>query len=128
VAGNPTVTKPSDFGGDGVVVKIRPGVFAHYYHMVTGSVRVEVGQRVWSGRKLGLLGNSGNTSGPHLHFGITDGRDPLTSNSLPFEIDRFRFEGTAAPGPTPGELIVSGEPRDERRSHPLATSVSDYSR
>ena len=128
VAGNPTVTKPSDFGGNGVVVKIRPGVFAHYYHMVTGSVRVEAGQRVRTGRKLGLLGNSGNTSGAHLHFGITDGRDPLASNSLPFEIDRFRFEGTAAVGPTPGELTLSGKPHDERRAHPLATSVSDYSR
>jgi murein DD-endopeptidase MepM/ murein hydrolase activator NlpD len=125
---NPTVTKPSEFGGNGVVVKIRPGVFAHYYHMVTGSVRVEVGQRVRTGQRLGLFGNSGNTTGPHLHFGINNGRNPLTSDSLPFEIDRFRFEGTAAPGPTPGELIVSGEPRDERRSHPLATSVSDYSR
>jgi hypothetical protein len=128
VAGNPTVTKPSDFGGNGVVVKIRPGVFAHYYHMVTGSVRVEAGQRVRAGRKLGLLGNSGNTSGPHLHFGINNGRNPLTSDSLPFEIDRFRFEGTAAPGAAPGELIVTGTPHDERRSHPLATSVSDYSR
>ena len=125
---NPTVTKPSDFGGNGVVVKIRPGVFAHYYHMQTGSVRVEVGQRVRSGRKLGLLGNTGNTSGAHLHFGITDGRNALASNSLPFEIDRFRFEGTASAGPTPGELTVSGTPHDERRSHPLATSVSDYSR
>ena len=93
---NPTVTKPSDFGGNGVVVKIRPGVFAHYYHLQPGSVRVEVGQRVRTGQKLGLLGNSGNTEGPHLHFGINEGRSPLTSNSLPFEIDRFRFEGTAA--------------------------------
>jgi len=125
---NPTVTKPSDFGGNGVVVKVRPGQFAHYYHMQTGSVRVEVGQRVRTGQKLGLLGNTGNTSGAHLHFGFTDGRNALTTNSLPFEIDRFRFEGTASAGPTPGELTVSGTPRDERRSHPLATSVSDYSR
>jgi hypothetical protein len=128
VAGNPTVTKPSEFGGNGVVIKIRPGVFAHYYHMVTGSVRVEAGQRVRTGRKLGLFGNSGNTSGPHLHFGITDGRDPLTSTSLPFEIDRFRLEGTAAAGQTPGEVTVTGKPHDERRSHPLVTSVTDYSR
>ena len=125
---NPTVTKPSDYGGNGVVIEIRPGVFAHYFHMQTGSVSVEVGQRVRTGQKLGLLGNSGNTSGPHLHFGITDGRDTLTTNSLPFEIDRFRFEGTADPGPTPGEVTVTGKPHNERRSHPLLTSISDYSR
>jgi murein DD-endopeptidase MepM/ murein hydrolase activator NlpD len=125
---NPTITKPSQFGGNGVVVKIRPGVFGQYYHLQPGSVRVEVGQRVRTGQKLGLFGNSGNTTGPHLHFGINDGPGPLTSNSLPFEIDRFRFEGTAAAGPTPGEVTVTGEPHDERRSHPLFTSVSDYSR
>jgi hypothetical protein len=125
---NPTVTKPSQFGGNGVVIKIRPGVFAHYYHLQPGSVRVKVGQRVRTGQELGLFGNSGNTTGAHLHFGITDGRSPLTSNSLPFEIDSFRFEGRVAAGSIPGELTVTGKPRDERRSHPLATSVSDYSR
>ena len=65
---NPTITKPSQFGGNGVVVKIRPGVFGHYYHLQPGSVRVEVGQRVRTGQKLGLLGNTGNTTGPHLHY------------------------------------------------------------
>jgi murein DD-endopeptidase MepM/ murein hydrolase activator NlpD len=127
-ADNPTVTEPSHFGGNGVVVKIRPGEFAHYYHLQPGSVRVRGGQRVRTGQKLGLFGNSGNTQGAHLHFGITDGPHPLTSDSLPFEIDRFRFEGTAAAGPTPGELTLTGKPHDEHRSHPLATSVSDYSR
>ena len=125
---NPTVTKPSEFGGNGVVVKIRRGVFAHYYHLQPGSVRVEDGQRVQTGQKLGLFGNSGNSTGAHLHFGFTDGRNPLTSNSLPFEIDRFRFEGAAVAGPTPGELTLTGKPHDERRSHPIVTSVSDYSR
>jgi hypothetical protein len=128
VAGNPTVTKPSDFGGNYVVVKIRPGVFANYEHLQTGSIRVEVGQRVRTGQQLGLLGNSGNTSGPHLHFGINDGPDPLGSNSLPFEIDRSRFEGTAGAGPNPGEVTVTGKPHNARREHPLITSISDYSR
>ena len=103
-------------------------MFANYHHMQPGSVSVDVGQRVRAGQKLGLLGNSGNTQGPHLHFGINDGRSTLGSNSLPFQIDRFRFEGTARAGMTPGELTVTGTPHDERRSHPLVTSVSDYSR
>jgi Peptidase family M23 len=128
LADNPTVTKPSQFGGNGVVVKIRPGQFAHYYHLQPDSVLVKVGQRVRTGQKLGLFGNSGNTTGAHLHFGITDGPHPLASSSLPFEIDRFRFEGTAAAGPTPGELTLTGKPHAARRSHPLLTSVSDYSR
>ena len=126
VQGNPTVTKPRDFGGNSVAVKVEPGVFAYYAHMQPGSVRVDVGERVRTGQKIGLLGNSGNTSGPHLHFGINDRRNPLTANSLPFEIDHFRFEGTAGPGPTQGEVTVTGKPHRARAEHPLLNSVSDY--
>jgi hypothetical protein len=125
---NPTVHAPSQFAGSNVVIRMRRGVFAQYDHLQPGSIPVEVGDRVRTGQKLGLLGNSGNTSGPHLHFAITDGRNPLSSNSLPFEIDRFRLEGTAAVGPVPGQLVLSGQPRELRRAHPLAQSVSDYSR
>jgi hypothetical protein len=124
---NPTLNKPGDYSGNGVVERIRPGVFADYYHFQPGSVSVKVGQRLRAGQKLGLLGNSGNTTGPHLHFGIVAGRNPLTSNSLPFEIGSYRFEGTAAI-PGPGEVTVTGKPHREKRSHPLATSVSDFSR
>ena len=128
LADNPTVTRPSEFGGNGVVVKIRPGVFALYAHMQPDSVQVEVGQRVRTGQTLGLLGNSGNTAGPHLHFTINEGQGTLTYAGLPHEIDRYRLAGTAAPGAAPGELVVTGEPQRERGSYPLATSVSDYSR
>jgi murein DD-endopeptidase MepM/ murein hydrolase activator NlpD len=89
-------------------------------------VLVKVGQQVRTGQTLGLLGNSGNTQGAHLHFGITDGPQALDSNSLPIEIDRFRLEGTAAAGANPGELNMTGKPRDMRQSLPLLTSVSAY--
>ena len=125
---NPTVHAPSQFAGNNVVVRMGRGVYAHYDHLQPGSIPVEVGDRVRSGQKLGLLGNSGNTSGPHLHFAITDGRHPFTSNSLPFEIDRFRLEGVAQVGTVAGQLVVSGKPHEVRRAHPLAQSVSDYSR
>jgi hypothetical protein len=126
LADNPSVNTPVQFGGNGVVIKIRPGVFAHYYHMKPGSVLVKVGQRVRTGQKLGLVGNSGNTQGAHLHFGITDGPQALGSDSIPFEIDRFRLQGTATVGENPGELTVIGKPHTVYRSHPLLTSVTAY--
>ena len=52
----------------------------------------------------------------------------LTYAGLPYEIDRYRLEGAAAPGAAAGELVVTGEPQRERGSYPLATSVRDYSR
>jgi hypothetical protein len=127
VGGNPTVTKPRDFGGNSVTVRVEPGVFAFYAHMQPGSILVKVGERVRTGQKIGLLGNSGNTSGPHLHFGINDGRNPLTADSLPFEIDRFRFDGTAGTA-TGGEVPVTGKSHSAHREHPLVRSVSDYRR
>lgn len=125
---NPFLRRPFDYGGNGVVVKVRRNVFVHYYHLQPGSVHVKAGERVRTGQELGLLGNSGNTDAPHLHFSINEGPSPLASTSLPYEIDRFRLEGTAAAGQAPGEVTVTGAPQDERRSYPLVTSVSDYSR
>ncbi len=58
--------------------------------------------------------------------GLTDGPQTLGSNSLPFEIDRFRLQGTAEPSGTPGQLTVTGEPHNMVRAHPLLKSVTAY--
>jgi hypothetical protein len=80
-------------GGNYVVVRVDRGHFAFYAHLQPGSLRVRRGDRVRPGEVLGLLGNSGNTDAPHLHFHVMDGPSPLRSNGLPFVIDRFRGIG-----------------------------------
>jgi peptidase M23-like protein len=120
-----------DFAGNYVVVRIRRGVYAVYGHVRPGTVRVRVGQRVRTGQQLGELGNSGNTTAPHLHFGIHDGPDPLTANSLPYEFDRFRFAGVAEQQDLPSgqlapEVSVTGTPRRMRRTYPLSSAVVDF--
>ena len=92
-------------GGNYVVVDIGHGHFAFYAHMQPGSLRVDVGQRVRKGQVLGLLGNTGNSSGPHLHFHVMDGPGPLSSNGLPYEIRSFDSEGTNT---TPVEDLEAG--------------------
>jgi hypothetical protein len=81
--------------GNHAVVDIGSGRFAFYAHMQPGSVRVQVGDVVQRGQVLGLLGNSGNTDGPHLHFHVMDGPSPLGSNGLPFVFRAFESEGTS---------------------------------
>ncbi|HEX8753738.1 MAG TPA: M23 family metallopeptidase [Solirubrobacterales bacterium] len=86
----------ADAGGNHVVVAIGHGRYAFYAHLQPGSVRVRVGQRVSAGEPLGLLGNSGNSNVPHLHFQLMSGPTPLASNGIPFTFRRFRGEGTLA--------------------------------
>lgn len=54
--------------GLGVVLQTGPYRFI-YCHL--GNVDVTTGQQVTVGQRLGLTGNTGNSTGPHLHFGIT---------------------------------------------------------
>jgi murein DD-endopeptidase MepM/ murein hydrolase activator NlpD len=125
-AENPTLHGRADFSGNSVVERIAPGEYAAYAHMQTGSVRVKVGQRMRTGQVIGLLGNSGNTSGPHLHFGIQDSPNVLASDSLPFEIGSFTVQGTAVPGSTPGTLTVTGKPHRATLSEPMEDDVYDF--
>jgi hypothetical protein len=125
---NPTLHTPDDLGGNYVVERIGRRRYAVYAHMKTGSVRVRRGQRLRTGQVIGLLGNSGNTTGPHLHFGIYDGPGPLTSNSVPFQFNQFRFQGNAGQGATPNSISLTGKPRRVRRAEPLINSVTAFSR
>ncbi|MFE7129621.1 M23 family metallopeptidase [Streptomyces sp. NPDC057638] len=54
--------------GNAVVVKHTNGTYSQYAHLST--VQVSAGQQVKAGQQIALSGNTGNSSGPHLHFEI----------------------------------------------------------
>jgi hypothetical protein len=83
-------------GGNYVSLDLGAGRFAFYGHLQPRSLRVKPGEKVRRGQVLGLVGNSGNSDAPHLHFQITDGASPLGSEGLPYEIDSFEVQGTGA--------------------------------
>ncbi|HEX2660814.1 MAG TPA: M23 family metallopeptidase, partial [Polyangia bacterium] len=99
--------------GNYVVEQLDDGRFALYAHMRPGSPRVKVGDRVRRGQVLGLVGNSGNSTGPHLHFHITDGPSPLGSNGLPYVFDRFDLLATVDLD-DPNAPVVFTPPPQER--------------
>ncbi|MEO6012722.1 MAG: M23 family metallopeptidase [Devosia sp.] len=71
-------------GGNAVIIDISNGHFAFYAHMQQGSVTVKAGDVVKAGDLIGLLGNSGKTVGPHLHFHLTDSPSTMNANGVPF--------------------------------------------
>jgi hypothetical protein len=74
--------------GNCVVLALPGGVFATYAHLQPGSLQVKAGDRVRRGQILGRVGNSGNATGPHLHFHLATGPG-LEGEGLPYAIETF---------------------------------------
>lgn len=68
--------------GNYVIIEGEKG-FAMYGHLRDGSVLVRDGERVEKSQLVGAVGNSGNSSMPHLHFQLQSGPDPRTATAVP---------------------------------------------
>jgi murein DD-endopeptidase MepM/ murein hydrolase activator NlpD len=66
-----------------VVVKHSDGTLANYCHLAPRSAKVRVGQKVRAGELLAASGNTGFTSGPHLHFAVFKARDGYGRQTIP---------------------------------------------
>ena len=73
-------------GGFGNYVKVEhaDGKITYYAHMRKWSVAVSTGQHVDCGDKLGQVGSSGYSTGPHIHFQV---RTPVYGDDDPFAGD-----------------------------------------
>ncbi|MCY0986144.1 M23 family metallopeptidase [Nannocystis sp. ILAH1] len=58
-------------GGNGVIIDHGFGEASSLWHMIPGTVTVKVGDKVELGQELGKVGNSGHSSGPHIHFHVS---------------------------------------------------------
>ena len=90
----PTKIDYGNMVGNFISLDIGGGRFAGYAHLQPGSMRVKAGQFVHRGDVLGLVGNSGNSDIPHLHFQISDGPSLIESEGLPYLIDHFQSVGS----------------------------------
>jgi murein DD-endopeptidase MepM/ murein hydrolase activator NlpD len=121
--------------GNSVVLDLGDGRFGFYAHMQPGSVRVKKGDKVRRGQVLGLVGNSGNTLAPHVHFHVMDGPSPIDSNGLPYLMDRFSVSergvsteafGAAETMGVPLEVEPVQYPGTHRNELPLDLSVATF--
>lgn len=84
------------YGGRANFVRILhdDGTMALYAHLKPEGVMVRAGQRVRAGQLIGLSGNTGYTTGPHLHFAVQVNRG-MTLESIPFRLAPLPRPATA---------------------------------
>jgi murein DD-endopeptidase MepM/ murein hydrolase activator NlpD len=120
-------------GGNHVIVDIGESRFALYAHMQSGSLRVKVGDKVKRGDVLGLVGNSGNSTEPHLHFHICNANSPLGCEGLPYAFTSYESEegedksdtSPSSGGPAPHR--TKAEPVRHKLELPLEGAVVKFS-
>jgi len=83
-------------GGNYLTLDLGAGRYAFYAHLHPGSARVKIGDKVHRGQVLALLGNTGNSDAPHLHFHISDANSPLGAEGLPYTFAAYQTLGKAS--------------------------------
>lgn len=86
--------------GNYVTLDLGHGRFAVYAHLQPHSFKVKLGDKVRMGQALALLGNSGNSDAPHLHFQLVDANSPLGSEGIPYELETFTELGVVTDSAT----------------------------
>lgn len=81
-------------GGNWVALKIADGRYGMYAHLIPGSLKVKKGDRVKKGDVVGLVGNTGNSTAPHLHFHVSTTPHWINSVGVPYLIDSYSAVGT----------------------------------
>lgn len=87
--------------GNFVVIDHGQGEFSFLAHLRKGSVAVSEGEMVDAGDRVGVCGNSGNSSEPHLHYHLQDTADFGAGQGLPAQFQDYRADG---------EVVERGEP------------------
>lgn len=83
------ITKET-IGGNYIIIDIGNDIHAIYGHLIPNSLKVSIGDNVKKGQVIGLLGNSGNSDAPHLHFHLESKSNAfLGGEGMPYLITEF---------------------------------------
>jgi hypothetical protein len=113
--------------GNAVAISHANGEFSYFGHLRQGSIEVNVGQVVKRHTRLGRVGNSGHSPGPHLHFHLMEGPNLLIDQGLPVRMSRFWAGGQYFEQPTfiPTRMIVTGPQRARNTDEPSSAPTPD---
>lgn len=98
----PGVMNAKQILGNHVVIDHGNGEFSFLAHFKKGSVLVKSGDKVFRGQEIGLCGNSGNSSEPHLHYHLQTNAVFQKGEGLPAQFQDYLADG---------KRIKRGEPR-----------------
>ena len=124
----PTDTTMQNVTGNHVILDLGHGRYGFYAHLQPGSLKVHLGDSVKRGQVLALVGNSGNTTAPHLHFHVSDGLGPLSSQGLPYVIDAFTVKGVGVDATEQGKVLIKPLPLQgpQHAALPMDAYVVDF--
>ncbi|MDB5209890.1 MAG: peptidase [Sediminibacterium sp.] len=84
-----------DLGGNTVIIKAANNEYLVFCHFKHQSIAVKEGQKIKQGQLLGLCGNTGNSSEPHLHFHIQNIEDVNNATGVKCYFDNLLVNGQA---------------------------------
>ena len=95
--------------GNTVILKTANNEYLFFAHFKQNSIKVKKGQKIKQGETLGLCGNSGNSSEPHLHFHIQNVKDMNVATGVKCYFDQIVVDGKMKKdySPIKGEKIQS---------------------
>lgn len=79
--------------GNAIIIDHQNGEYSLLCHFKYNSIKVKVGDKVKQGDLLGLCGNTGNTSEPHIHFNLQDGPLMHKAKALPCKFTKILVDG-----------------------------------
>ena len=79
--------------GNAVIIDHQNGEYSLICHFKHNSIKVKVNDKVKQGDALGLCGNTGNTTQPHIHFNLQDGPRMHNSKALPAQFSKILVDG-----------------------------------
>jgi hypothetical protein len=88
-------------GGNGVMIDHGFGEFSSMWHMIPGTIKVKLGDKVVMGQQIGLVGNSGRSTGPHIHYHMSTSPDGKHTAGLQVPFVDLYVEGQWYPRKMP---------------------------
>ncbi|MGD0442532.1 MAG: M23 family metallopeptidase [Edaphobacter sp.] len=112
--------------GNHVILNLGDGIYAGYAHLQPGSLRVHVGDHVKAGDVLGLVGDSGNSTEPHLHFQLMTQNNILAAQGIPYVLPQFTVRFGSRVSGDDVKIFPLSAPVLHKNEMPLENEVVDF--